>query len=202
MQFKKIAFVFLLGMIFGITGTANAACNQDHLADCDCGELLGMINDTLLSVKVGLPIPVKTVYAGTKEVVLGNFYISAFQSEDIELEEMAISYPTVNYYGVYKNVSYGDIKKIRLMHNGEVLATGSFENGWIVIKFPEKYSIDRGSIQGFQIVGDFADSAKGKVVSVVIPANSIKAVGAKSGFRISSPSKFLWIGMNSTIEVI
>jgi hypothetical protein len=201
MQFKKIIIVFSFLTTATFAGTTNAACDPTHPADCSYTELLGMVNDTLLSVGPGRPVPAQFVPVGVQYAALGNVIVSAWFNEGIWVDQLTVSYTTVFNGNTVMNIRDQDVVNIRVSSDGVMQGSGSFKNGKATIKFPQKIFIPKGSSKVFQIFGDVMESGRGKVAELYIPSNSLSGIGEESNWHITSPANILRLGPGNAIFI-
>ena len=154
------------------------------------GGALGQVN-----VTPGAPIPFNVAAIGQKDVVLGNFIVTAGTNEDINITQFNVT------YGGFANISNAqdaDITNLRIKVDGVLTGnSASFATRRAAIDFATPVPIVKGTSKIFQVIGDI--SGAGRQIELSCEVGSIFGIGVTSGTGVSGPAVRFNLGATNAI---
>jgi hypothetical protein len=136
-----------------------------------------------LTVTAGAPTPVNNTYVGAKDVVLGNYIVTAGTNEDVKVTQLNISYGAGA--GTGSTITDTDVTNIRVKVDGQVIGTpANFATRRATIDLSTPVVLTKGSSKIFQVVGDVASGAV-RNIELDNGLNMVNGLGATSGVGVT-----------------
>ncbi|MCL5261678.1 MAG: peptidoglycan-binding protein [Patescibacteria group bacterium] len=163
----------IIGATFG--GTFPVVGNADTIV---AGGSIGT-----LTVTAGAPTAVNNTYVGAKDIVLGNYIVTAGTNEDVKVTQFNVSYGAGA--NTASTITDTDLSNVRLKVDGAVVGTpANFSTRRATIDLSTPIVLSKGTSKVFQVVADIA-SGSGRVIELDNPLNMVNGLGVISGVGVT-----------------
>ncbi len=150
-----------------------------------------------LTVSVGPVIPVTTGRIGDKDVILGNFVVSAGTEENLDVTQFNVGYLTTGITAILDS----DVVNIRVKVGGVLQGTSAnFANRRATIDFPTPVRINKGETKTFQVIGDIA-AGVARNIELRAEVSSVFARGVTSGAGLGGPATAFNLTITNRIAI-
>ncbi|MFA4999334.1 MAG: peptidoglycan-binding domain-containing protein [Parcubacteria group bacterium] len=136
-----------------------------------------------VTVTAGAPTPTNNTYVGAKDVVLGNFIVTAGTNEDVKVTQLNVAYG--GGAGTASTITDTDVSNIRVKVDGVVTGTpANFATRRATIDLTNPVILTKGTSKVFQIIGDITSGAA-RIIELDNALNSINGLGITSGVGVT-----------------
>jgi hypothetical protein len=127
-------------------------------------------------------VSVNSVGAGTSNVTLGNFVVSAGSQEDVSVKQIVISLDGNNGNTALDT----DVTNIRVSVDGTNVGTASaFVNRKVTVNLSSPIALTRGASKNVSVIGDIVNGANRNVL-ISMDIDGVSGTGVTSGVGISN----------------
>jgi hypothetical protein len=136
-----------------------------------------------VTITAGAPTPTNNTYVGAKDVVLGNFIVTAGTNEDIKVTQFNVAYG--GGAGTGSTITDTDVSNIRIKVDGVVVGTpANFATRRATVDLTTPVVLTKGASKIFQIVGDITSGAL-RNIELDNAINSVNGLGVTSGVGVT-----------------
>ena len=152
-----------------------------------------------LVVTQGAPVASNNSYVGAKDVVMGNFIVTAGTNEDVKVNQMNISYGAG--VGTGATITDSDISNIRIkVDNVVVGGPATFSTRRATVDFTAPITLTKGTSKVVTIIGDIASGAT-RIIELDNAVNSVNGMGITSNVGVTGGGPLAALGNVNRVTI-
>jgi hypothetical protein len=149
-----------------------------------------------LNVAGGAVVPTNQTYVGAKDVVLGNFTVSAGTNEDVNVSSYSVSFDPA-----LATVADTDITNVRVKVDGVLTgSSANFSSRRATVLFGTVIPIVKGTAKAFQVIADISAGAA-RNIALQAAIDAAAGVGVTSGAGVAGPFNAINLGAANVIAI-
>jgi len=155
-----------------------------------------------LNVTPGAPVAANNSYVGAKDVVLGNYIVTAGTNEDVKITQFNLGYgqgcvaaPACNL------ITDTDVSNVRIKVDGVVVAgPATFSTRRATVDLTTPITLTKGFSKIFTVIGDIASGAL-RTVELDNAVSMVNGLGITSGVGVTGGGPLAALGVNNRVLI-